>query len=291
MRIDLHTHSWVSDGTESPAEVVAQARRADVDVIALTDHDQTGGWAEAASAARRLGVGLVPGMEVTCQAPGSRISVHMLSYLQDPSHEELTHTVHEARQSRQQRALRMVERLAEDFPIEWDDVTALTQDGATIGRPHIADALVRAKVVESREEAFADMLHPRAPYYVGHPAIDPVDAVRMIRDAGGVPVMAHPMASKRGRVVSDAELLAIVDAGLAGVEIRHRDNSAPGRAKLKSLARERGLIVTGSSDYHGSGKPNLLGENTTKPKALARIIEQGNADLVVSVDVDELLRA
>ena len=274
MRIDLHTHSWVSDGTQSPAALVTDAAAAGLDVVALTDHDQAAGWAEARCAAEAAGIAWLGGIEVTCRVPATGVSVHMLAYLVDPDHPELVERLGELRSSRDGRARAMVERLAVDFPLSWEDVTAHTQSGSTIGRPHIADALVAAGVVASREEAFAHTLSPRGPYYVGQPALDPAEAVRLIHRAGGVAVMAHPAAGKRGRVIADADLLAVVEAGLDGLEVFHRDNGEDGRAALLRLAAERDLLVTGSSDYHGAGKVNALGENTTAPEHLHRILDR-----------------
>ncbi|MGP9648890.1 PHP domain-containing protein [Glutamicibacter sp. AOP38-B1-38] len=274
MRIDLHTHSNVSDGTQPPAELIAAAQHAGLDVVALTDHDQTAGWVQARQAAAELGVGFVPGMEITCQ-DHQGISVHLLCYLQDPGYQPLLDELDLSRNSRVIRAQRIVDRLAEDFPISWDLVSEHCQPGATVGRPHIADALITAGVVESRNEAFANILSARSRYYVGHPAIDPRDAVRLVLEAGGVPVFAHPAAALRGRVVPEATFHEMIDVGLAGVEIHHRDNSAEGKRFLARLAKQYDLIVTGSSDYHGAGKLNRLGENLTEPDMLDRIIAAG----------------
>lgn len=291
MHIDLHTHSWVSDGTQSPAELVDSAAAAGLDIVALTDHDQMNGWAESRQRALAKGIGWVGGMEVTCRMPESGISVHMLCYLPDPASPELLTRLAELRYSRDHRARAMVERLAEDFPIDWSHVVGQTQDGSTIGRPHIADALVAARVVSNRTEAFASMLSPRQRYYVGTDALDPQEAVRVIHEAGGVAIMAHPVAAERGRVISPREMLSVVRAGLDGVEIYHRDNSPDGRASLEALAREHKLIVTGSSDYHGAGKPNLLGENTTAPSQLARIIEAAGTENYAGFTLEDLRRA
>ncbi|RKW71601.1 PHP domain-containing protein [Galactobacter caseinivorans] len=291
MRIDLHTHSWVSDGTQSPADLVDSAAAAGVDIVALTDHDQMNGWAQAQERALALGLGWVGGMEVTCRMPASGISVHMLCYLPDPLSPELLSRLAELRYSRDHRARAMVERLAEDFPIDWAQVVGQTQDGATIGRPHIADALVAARVVQDRTEAFASILSARTKYYVGTDALDPHEAVRVIHDAGGVAIMAHPVAAERGRVISQREMLSVVEAGLDGVEVYHRDNSPAGRKQLLALAAEHDLIVTGSSDYHGAGKPNLLAENTTAPDQLARIIEAAGTENYAGFTLEDLRRA
>lgn len=282
MRIDLHAHSHVSDGTEHPAELVAAAKAAGLDVLALTDHDQTAGWAAASEAALEIGVGLVPGMEISCKTEAG-VSVHLLCYLHDPAHAGLIEEIEKARDARITRARRMVELLAEDYPVDWDLIARHSIPGGTIGRPHIADALVTAGVVRTRTEAFAEVLTARSRYYVGHYAMDPVTAVKLVRDAGGVPVFAHPVASARGRVVGEETFEQMIEAGLLGLEIEHRDNPEVGRKYLRALALEHDLIVTGSSDYHGTGKPNRLGENTTSPEMLQRILEAGTGSAPVGM--------
>ena len=280
MRIDLHAHSNVSDGTQDPAGVMASAAEAGIDVVSLTDHDSTDGWAEATRAARDHGVALVPGMEISCRT-SEGISVHLLSYLHDPESPGLLEEITKAKDARYTRAERMVSLLAEDYPLTWDDVIHHVAPGATLGRPHIADALVAAGVVEDRSEAFSSILTSRSRYYVQHYAPDPALAVELVRAAGGVPVFAHPVASARGRIVGERTYHEMIDAGLAGLEIYHRDNPEEGREFLRQLARTHGLLVTGSSDYHGAGKPNLLGENTTSPEVFARIEELGTGSAVV----------
>ncbi|MGP5217900.1 PHP domain-containing protein [Arthrobacter rhombi] len=282
MLIDLHAHSNVSDGTESPSQLMAAAAAAGLDVVALTDHDQTSGWAEAATAALETGVGLVPGMEISCKTARG-VSVHLLSYLHDPTQQALLAEIDKARDARVHRARKMVELISEDYPITWDLVGEQSAPGATLGRPHIADALVAAGVVSSRSEAFATVLTSQSRYYVGHYAVDPVSAVELVRAAGGVPVFAHPMAELRGRVVEPEVFDDMIEAGLLGLEIDHRDNSASGRRFLQSLASRHDLIVTGSSDYHGTGKPNRLGENSTSVEMLGRILEAGTGTAAVGV--------
>jgi len=273
VRIDLHTHSKVSDGTQTPADLVRSAAAAGLDVVALTDHDTTAGWDEALAAGKRLGVQVVPGTEVSCSSEG--IAVHLLSYLQDPQAAGLADELGRARSSRTTRARVMVERLGADVPLTWQQVADQVQEGATIGRPHIADALVSAGVVADRGEAFAGLLSSRGPYYVRHYAPDPVVAVRLVVAAGGVPVMAHPLARLRGRVVGDEVIEAMADAGLAGLEVDHRDNDPQAKEHLRALAGRLGLLVTGASDYHGTGKPNRIGENTTDPDVLTQILALG----------------
>ncbi len=279
MRIDLHTHSSVSDGTEPPADVVRAAVAAGLDVVALTDHDTTAGVAEATDEALRHGIRLVAGMEISCAVRGT--SVHLLSYLHDPASAALKAEVDAARGSRLRRAERMVELLGAEVDISWADVAAQVAEGATVGRPHIADALVARGHVRDRAHAFDSLLSSRGPYYVRHYAPDPVDAVRLVVEAGGVAVMAHPLARARGRVVDDDQIAAMAAAGLAGLEVHHRDNDIDARKHLIGLAGELDLLVTGSSDYHGTGKPNTLGENTTAPDVLEQIVARASGARVV----------
>ena len=280
MRIDLHTHSNVSDGTETPAEVIRSAAKAGLDAVALTDHDSTDGWDQAAEAAVQQGLAFVPGMEISCRTDKG-ISVHLLSYLHDPTHPGLLEEINKSRDARLTRAERMVTLLSEDYPLTWDDVIHHVAPGATVGRPHIADALVAAGVVADRSEAFNSILTSHSRYFSQHYAPDPALAVGLVRAAGGVPVFAHPVASSRGRIVGDKTYREMIDAGLLGLEIDHRDNPEEGRKFLRDLAAEHGLLITGSSDYHGTGKPNLLGENLTDPAVLERIEERGTGSTVV----------
>lgn len=279
VRIDLHTHSSASDGTGSPSQVVRDARAAGLDVVALTDHDTTSGWAEAAHEAERAGVALVRGTEVSALAGG--VSVHLLSYLQDPTAPALADVLARTRDSREHRAERMVARLsAGGVPVTWADVLLQAKDAVAVGRPHIADALVEVGVVPDRSAAFVDLLSARGPYYVGYAAPTAVDAVRAVVAAGGVPVFAHPGADGRGRVVADDVIEELADAGLVALEVDHRDHSPAQRDRLRVLADRLGLLVTGSSDYHGAGKPNVLGENLTDPAVLAAIEERGTMPVV-----------
>ncbi|WP_392542899.1 PHP domain-containing protein [Oryzobacter telluris] len=280
MPIDLHTHSTASDGTEAPALVVERAVEAGLGTIALTDHDTTLGWDEAAAAARRLGLTLVPGIEVSCAR--GRQSIHLLAYLPDPTHPDLVAELEQARDSRDTRLDRMVSRMAADgIPVTVEAVRAEVEEGATVGRPHIADALVRAGVVAHRDEAFATVLGNDSPYYVAHYAPDPVRAVEVVRAAGGAAVVAHAWSGTRGRVVSDAVIEEMVAAGLTGIEVHHRDHDAEAVAHLHDLATALGLVATGSSDYHGDGKLNRLGEFTTDPDALAAIEDVASGSEVV----------
>jgi predicted metal-dependent phosphoesterase TrpH len=277
--IDLHVHSSASDGTDPPGEVMAAAAAAGLDVVALTDHDTTAGWDEAARAAVRHGITLVPGAEISTQIGG--IGVHLLAYLHDPAEAALLAETGRTRSDRLQRARRMVQRIGADYDLGWDDVLGQLRDGATVGRPHIADALVARGIVASRDEAFATLLHGRSPYYLGHYAPDAVRAVRLIRAAGGVAVMAHPRAGRRGRVVGEPVIGELAEAGLAGLEVDHPDHDAQTRRELRELATGLGLLVTGSSDYHGLGKVNRIGQDTTSPQVLEQILAMGTGSRLV----------
>lgn len=278
VRIDLHTHSTASDGTQSPSELVAYAARSGLDVVALTDHDTTAGWDEAAEAARREGVALVRGAEISTRSAG--MSVHLLSYLHDPEHAGLAEEMHRAREARTARARRIVALLRGDFGLEWEDVEAQVEPGTVIGRPHIADALVAKGVVADRNEAFADLLHHGSQYYVKHYAPEILDAIMLVREAGGVAVLAHPGADGRGRIVTDAVIDAMVASGLQGLEVDHRDHTPAQRERLRGIARRHGLLVTGSSDFHGAGKDNVIGENLTSPEVFAQIEQLGRLAVV-----------
>ncbi|CAN5315356.1 PHP domain-containing protein [soil metagenome] len=271
--IDLHTHSSVSDGTESPAELVAAAVEAGLDAVAVTDHDSTSGWNEAFAAAAGTGLEVIPGMELsTNYGPAS---VHMLAYLFDPADATIVAETARIRDGRLHRAERIVEKIARDYDLSWDDVLAQSTDGGTLGRPHIADALVAKGFVSDRSAAFQSILHWQGGYYEKYYAPSPLEGVRMIVAAGGVPVLAHPATHGKYRAMDDDVIEQLVDEGLFGLEVRHRDNTADGRVWLERLAAKYGLVITGSSDYHGLGKPNRLAENSTSPEALAAIVAAG----------------
>jgi len=271
--IDLHTHSVVSDGTETPTQLMRAAVGAGLGTIAITDHDSTAGWSEAFTAAKGTGLTVIPGMELsTNYGPAS---VHVLAYLFDPLDAEIVAETARIRDGRAHRAERIVEKIARDYDLTWDDVLAESTDGTTLGRPHIADALVRKGHVVNRSAAFESILHWQGGYYEKYYAPSPLEGVRMIVAAGGVPVLAHPASHGKYRPMDDAVIRQLADEGLFGLEVYHRDNSEEGKARLLVLARTFGLEVTGSSDYHGAGKPNRLGENTTRPEVLDKLIARG----------------
>lgn len=274
---DLHLHSDNSDGTEPPAEVLASVHRAGVRTAALTDHDTTSGWAPAAQAAASLGMTFLPGMELSARHEWR--SVHVLGYLFDPDDDDVRALTDRIRTSRLTRAREMADRIGRDYDLRWEDVVGQTATGATVGRPHLADALVAKGLVRDREEAFAGILHPRSDYYVSLYAPDPVAAVAAIADAGGVPIIAHP--AGRAGLLPDAVVDGMLEAGLAGFELGHRENVEPAVSYLRRFAAQHDLIVTGSSDYHGAGKPNRPGEHTTSDEMVARIIARGTGSAPV----------
>jgi predicted metal-dependent phosphoesterase TrpH len=274
MRIDLHAHSTASDGTDTPAELIAAAVAAGLDVVALTDHDTTAGWDEAI-AARPSGLTIVPGMEFSCvryEPDGRRVSLHLLAYLMNRDDAALQAEWRRLRASRLVRGRTMVDNLVADgYPISWDQVAGLAGDGS-VGRPHLARALVESGVVPDVDTAFRDLLSSRQRYYVRKADTDVFDALRLIRAAGGMAVFAHPMAHRRGPLVSDETVAAMAAAGLVGLEVDHPDHDADDRTHAAALARELDLIATGSSDYHGTNKRAGLGARLTDAEAYERLI-------------------
>ena len=274
MRIDLHSHSSVSDGTDTPAELVLAAAAAGLDVVALTDHDTTGGWDEAVEALP-AGLRLIRGAEFSCVAidsRGRRIAVHLLGYLFDPTAQTIVAEQARLRDERRARLRAMAARMATDgFPVDPDAVLAALAPDAPAGRPHLARALVSAGVVSSIDDAFQRYLGAGGPYYIARADTDVHTAIRMVRAAGGVPVLAHPAARRRGPVIDPAVIPELAAEGLAGIEVDHPDHDGEDRAAMRDLAVALDLVITGSSDYHGRNKTVSLGEETTDPAALERI--------------------
>ena len=278
MRIDLHTHSDRSDGTMTPADLVRHAREEGIDVLGLTDHDTTEGWAEAAEAAEEAGLTLVRGIELSCVLQGS--GVHLLAYLPDPGHQGLGDELVRILEGRSARLPATLERLRRiGIDIEADDVRRLAGDAAAMGRPHVADALVAKGVVRDRGEAFDRYLGPQGPAYVHRYAADLVTMIDTVADAGGVSVIAHPWAKRHNHeALDEAGLSALKEVGLAGVEVDHQDHDPATRDRLRSVARNLDLLVTGSSDFHGEGKVDHdLGCNTTDPEEYARLLDLARA--------------
>ena len=271
MPIDLHTHSSRSDGTATPTELVAEAAAHGLDVVALTDHDTVDGWQEAATAAVANGITLVRGIELSTRYDGR--SVHLLAYLPDPSYQPLAAEMARVRGGRDSRLPLMMERLRElDIDITEDDVRDGAAEGAVLGRPHVADALVGKGVVGHRNEAFEKMLGPGGPAFVPRYATSLPHAVELVRAAGGVPVVAHPWG--RNRVLTAAALADLQQRGLVGIEVDHQDHAPAAREELRRIAGDLGLVATGSSDWHGTGKvDHELGCNTTAPEELERLLD------------------
>ncbi|MEV8507435.1 PHP domain-containing protein [Actinoplanes sp. NPDC051475] len=271
-RIDLHCHSTASDGTLTPAELVRAGAEAGLDVMAITDHDTTGGWAEAA-AARPENLTLVRGAELSCRWFGVEptIPLHLLAYLFDPGEPRLAADLARLRSDREQRAEKIVELLrADGVDISWPEVSGYAA-GGSVGRPHIAQALIRAGLVRTTDEAFASRWLG-ARYFVPKADLDVFEAVRAVREAGGVAVFAHPNATVRGRIVPDKLIVELADAGLFGLEADHEDHTPEQRAHVRALAGELGLVVTGSSDFHGTHKTVRLGAFTTELSAYGKIV-------------------
>ena len=274
MRIDLHTHSNRSDGTESPSELVHRAQAAGIDVLGLTDHDTTEGWQEAADTAERTGVALVRGIEVSCSFAG--YGVHLLAYLPDPTYGPLQQELRRVLDGRNSRLPATLQRLRElGIRIDVEDVRAVAGETAAMGRPHVADALIALGVVADRNEAFDRYLGPQGPAYIRRYAADLETMIGCVDDAGGVSVLAHPWASRHNFSALDERGLArLAVAGLAGLEVDHEDHDPSARTALRALAARLDLVVTGSSDYHGTGKTGHdLGCNLTEPAQLERLLD------------------
>jgi predicted metal-dependent phosphoesterase TrpH len=278
--IDLHTHSLASDGTDTPGELINKAHARGITVLGLMDHDTVAGWDEAINYLRP-GMSLVLGSEISCQTLDGT-SVHMLGMLFDRENAALAEVLSTTRDNRLTRMNRIIGRLNEaGFEITIEDVLAQLAPGATLGRPHLADALITKKIVASRDEAFTQLLHNNSKYYISHYSPTPEDAIKLIKQAGGVAVIAHPLASLRGRTVSIDSFKSMVEAGLDGIEISHRDQSEDERQLLREVVEQYGIIATGSSDYHGNGKLNELAEFTTTPEDFEALEAKADARRVV----------
>ncbi len=280
--IDLHTHTTASDGTDSPFALVKKALATGVTTLGITDHDSTAGWAEAITAVQPQ-IQLVLGAEISCLTTDG-ISVHMLGLLFDGEDEQMQQMLSDSRDTRLPRMRKMVALLqADGFDISLEDVYQAAPDQATIGRPHLADALVAKKIVATRDEAFADLLHNESKYYVTHAAPTPADAIATIKSAGGVAVIAHPFASRRGQILTVDSFQDLVTAGLDGIEVHHRDQNAAEQQVLTEIARELHLVTTGASDYHGTGKLNSMAENTTHPAQWEALEARASARRVIKI--------
>jgi len=285
MRIDLHTHSTASDGTDTPAGLVDAAARAGLDVVAITDHDTTAGWAQAAEALPP-GLMLVPGAELSAISvdprTGRHVSVHLLAYLFDPLSAALVTEQSRLRAERRMRLRAMAQRMADDgLPIDADEVMAALPVDAPAGRPHLAQALVRAGKVADVNQAFAEYLGNGRGYYLPRQDTPVEIAIEMIADAGGVTVIAHPFARSRGATVTPEVLAELAERGLTGVEVDHPNHDEATRAELRGLARELGMVQTGSSDYHGTNKTIAIGAETTDPEQFEALVARATGAQIV----------
>ena len=278
--IDLHTHTTCSDGTDSPRALINKALAQGIKVIGLTDHDSVAGWAEA-TAALRADIELVLGAEISCLTENGT-SVHMLGLLFDGTNMQMLTMLEQTRDDRVPRMVKMIELLNNaGIGVTMQDIEEVMPNGATMGRPHLADALVKRGVISSRDEGFKELLNNESQFYVAHIAPTPEVAIAQIRAAGGVAVIAHPFASHRGEILKPEAFASLVAAGLNGIEVDHRDQNIQERAMLQEIAQELGLVMTGSSDYHGKGKLNRLGEWTTSPEQWERLEAQADKRRVV----------
>jgi predicted metal-dependent phosphoesterase TrpH len=257
---------------------VREAREQGLDVLALTDHDTTAGWAEAAQALP-AGLSLVRGAEISCVS--GDISLHLLAYLFDPDEPVLAEQLRLLRESRVGRAEAMARRLEEaGTGVTWARVQQLA--GGTVGRPHVAQALVEQGHVATVGGAFTpEWIGTGGRFYVAKRELEVLEAVRLVRQAGGVPVFAHPSAAARGRTVSDDVIGAMAEAGLAGLEVDHVDHDDAARAHLTGLAADLGLLTTGSSDFHGTMKTVRLAAHTTAEASYERLVAEATSGLPV----------
>jgi predicted metal-dependent phosphoesterase TrpH len=246
--VDLHVHSNVSDGRLSPAELVQNAAGLGLRVVSLTDHDSVDGTAPALAAAAAFpDLLMIPGVEISTDLPDGE--AHVLGYYIDYSRAELLETLEKFRSSRQTRARRMIEKLAGlGIDIDWGRVQEIAGEGS-IGRPHIARAMLEKDYIATFEEAFDKYLGHGGPAYVERDKMTPEEAVALVVRAGGLPVLAHPF------TVSDPEamIVRLKPAGLVGLEAYYKDNTPEQTRTTLDLAEKYGLIATGGSDYHGIG--------------------------------------
>jgi 3',5'-nucleoside bisphosphate phosphatase len=275
MRIDLHTHSSISDGTDAPSELVDRARQVGLDVIALTDHDTFAGLDEAVIRGEQVGVQVVRGMELSCSRSGQ--SVHLLAYGADPRSPGLAAEMAKVRGGRLGRLAGVLQRLTElGVPVTEEQVLAEVGQSPSVGRPHIADAMVKAGHVADRTEAFDRFLADGGPAHVPRYSAAVERGIELVHEAGGVAVIAHPWGRGREHILPPEVLQRLAtEQRLDGIEVDHQDHDPDIRVRLRALAGELGLLATGSSDYHGTGKlDHELGCNTTDPEVFGTLMDR-----------------
>jgi hypothetical protein len=285
--VDLHAHSTASDGSTPPAEVVARAERDRLYAVALTDHDTTAGLAEAAEAARPLKVRFVPGVEVSARRPslsgrGDQGSVHVVGLGVNADAPELVDLLERLRDARAQRNPRMIRRLRGlGFDVTMEELREVAGKEASqvLGRLHMAELLRRKGYVRDKDEAFARYLREGRPAYVDKERIEPADAIAAIGAAGGVAVLAHPgLLGAENDAQLERYVGGLAEAGLEAVEVYHSEHSPEQTRRYLDMARRLGLLVSGGSDYHGTGKP---GVHLGRPAVPRAAVEQLLARLAI----------
>ncbi|HUL86274.1 MAG TPA: PHP domain-containing protein [Actinomycetota bacterium] len=258
---DLHTHSTYSDGTATPAENVRLAIERGLEGIAVTDHDTTGGYADAFAAAEGTPLQIIPGIEFSAEYEGA--SLHVLAYWADPEHDGLREELRRLSDTRFRRGEQMVEKLQElGYDVSFERVRAIAGDDL-IARPHLAQAMVEAGIVPTEEEAFDRFISDGGIAYVPKHALDPLDAIALIADAGGACVLAHPGMWRDADAVPQELIERMATAGMAGLEVDHPDHDEAQRAAYRRLAERLDLVPTGASDCHGARYGFRLGVCTT----------------------------
>ena len=267
-RADLHTHSHYSDGVLAPAELVRSAHAAGIRALALTDHDSVAGLAEAQAESKRLGIAFIPGVELSSLHHG--MEVHILGYGMDPKNPELLAALERFTQARRGRIEKMVGNLRGlGVAITLEQVLAEAGRGP-LGRPHLAAALLKAGLVKNFDEAFAVYIGRRSPAYVEKYRLLPREAVDLIHAAGGLAVIAHPLI---GRMTYDG-IVALLAAGVDGLEVRHPKMPSEQGERLLQLARARGLLAGGGSDFHGENRSDApLGQSTVPMSYAAPLLK------------------
>lgn len=277
MTADLHTHTLYSDGTDTPAELLAAARGAGLTTIALTDHDTAKGWDDIAAQVP-AGMRVLPGAEFSTKHPdadGELVTVHLLGYLFHRDDAGIVGEWQRVKDDRAGRGASIVRNLIDaGYDITLDRVQEIAGP-SNIGRPHIARALMEQGVVGSVSEAFDELLHDGSPYYTPLRSTTLAEGIAMIVAAGGVPVIAHSRARAAASVLTAEVIESLVPLGLAGLEVRHPDHDAAARAELADIAANLNLLQTGSSDYHGTHKTLVVGQERTADDVVEQIIEAG----------------
>lgn len=255
--IDLHTHSTVSDGSDAPGRIPELAADAGCSAVALTDHDRLDGVDEARARAEELGITLIAGCELSCVSPAAAGSMHVLVYFVEPAEGALQDKLAELQTVRDDRNRALAERLGDlGLPVTYDEMQQ-EAGGSGAGRPHAAAVLVRKGVVTSVGEAFERWLGDGRPGYVERTRLEPAEALRLVRESGGVASVAHPLSMKLPDAKLEGTMRELGELGLVGMECIYGRYSSEEREGLADVARRLGLVVTGGSDHHGTYKPDL----------------------------------